>query len=68
MLELNISRSRKDQHYSSFYLIQNLQYERERTLFQNAFVNKILGILLKFKKSLELSKEQRQQGFFNITF
>lgn len=68
MLELNISRSRKDQHCSSFYLIQNLQYERERTLFQNAFVNKILGILLKFKKSLELSKEQRQQGFFNMTF
>ena len=48
MLELNISRSRKDQHCSSFYLIQNLQYERERILFQNAFVNKILGILLKF--------------------
>ena len=68
MLELNISRSRKDQHCSSFHLIQNLQYERERTLFQNAFVNKNLGILLKFKKSLELSKEQRQQGFFNIKF
>ena len=68
MLELNISRSRTDQHCSSFYLIQNLQYERERTLFQNAFVNKNLGILLKFKKSLELSKEQRQQGFFNIEF